>query len=123
MVAVNLPTPWLVHGGRAKDAEKVIPFPKKLPVAGDFPQHLVELHDIARRLEATHAQAHPEQLQRRAPLGGAHLIHRQAVSRAACTSIPQLTGWSTCMGRLSCTWGKQWHGSQGSRLQVRFSHA
>src|SRR5262249_41821263 len=29
MVAVNLPTPWLVHGRRAKDAEKVKPFPKK----------------------------------------------------------------------------------------------
>ena len=34
MVAVNLPTPRLVRGGRAKDAEKVQPFPKnsQLPV-------------------------------------------------------------------------------------------
>src|SRR5947199_7780381 len=68
VVAVNLPTPRLVHRGRAKDAEKVKPFPKKLPVAGNFPQHLIELHDFARGLETQHAQAHPDQRHRRVSL-------------------------------------------------------
>ena len=81
MVAVDLPTPWLVHGGRAKDAEKIEPFPKKLPVAGDFPQHLVELHDVARRVESAHAQTRPEQLERRVALGCAHLVQRHAVAQ------------------------------------------
>src|SRR3989441_3250179 len=63
VVAVKLPTPRLVHRGRAKEAEEIEPFPKKLPVAGNFPKHLVELHDVARGVESPYAQARPEQLQ------------------------------------------------------------
>jgi hypothetical protein len=81
VVAIHLPAPWFVHGGHAKDAEKVTPFPKQLSVAGDFPQHFVELHDVARRLEAPHAQAHPEQLSCRISLGWAHLVERHAVAQ------------------------------------------
>jgi hypothetical protein len=79
VVAINLPAPWFVHGGSAKDAEEVKPFPKQLSVAGDFPQHFVELHDVARRLEAPHA--HPEQLSCRISLGWAHLVERHAVAQ------------------------------------------
>jgi len=81
VVAIHLPGPWFVHGGRAKDAENVTPFPKQLSVAGDFPQHFVALHDVARRLEAPHAQAHPEQLSCRISLGWAHLVERHAVAQ------------------------------------------
>src|SRR5262245_57229683 len=81
MVAVNLPTPRLVHRRRAEDAEKVIPFPEKLPITGNYHQHLVELHDVARRFKALYAQARPEQLQRRVALRGTHLDQRHAMAQ------------------------------------------
>src|SRR6266581_2892900 len=81
VVTVKLPTPRLVHGGRAKDAEEIEPFAKKFPVAGDFPKHLVELHDVASNVESPHAQARPEQLQSSVALGWAHLVKRNAVAQ------------------------------------------
>jgi hypothetical protein len=53
---IDLPAPWRCRGRHAKDAQPVVPLAILCIAAGDFPDVLIELHDIAGGLIPSGAQ-------------------------------------------------------------------